>query len=62
MTLYVSEADDDNYDLGLSGYIGIFPRWKDTGSDYLAGSLMSLNISSISSLNASYGGINDITR
>lgn len=43
-------ADDDNYDLGLSGYIGIFPRWKDTVSDYLAGSLMSLNISSMSSL------------
>jgi hypothetical protein len=32
MTLYVSEdADDDNSDLGLSGYIGIFPERKIPG-------------------------------
>jgi hypothetical protein len=25
------EADDDNSDLALRRYFGIFPRWKDTG-------------------------------
>ena len=44
------DVDDDNSDFGLSGYFGIFPLGKDTGSDYLAGSLISLNISSMSSL------------
>ena len=43
-------ADEVNSNLDLKGETGIFPEEKDTGCNYLAGSLMSLNISSMSSL------------
>ena len=55
-------ADDDNSNLALRGYFGIFPGGKDTGSDYFAGSLMSLNISSISSFERNATAVSTTSR
>ena len=55
-------VDDDNSNSGLKGNDGIFPYQKDTGCDYLAGSLMSLNISSMSSLERNATAVSTTSR
>lgn len=60
--IWQETADDDNSNLALRGYFGIFPGGKDTGSDYFAGSLMSLNISSISSFERNATAVSTTSR
>ena len=55
-------ADDDNSNLALRRYFGIFPWGKDTGCDYFSGSLMSLNISSISSFERNATAVSTTSR